>query len=309
MKKQPPSFGRLFGKPWSAALFGLAKNFGLQIFLALLVALYFASAPKTEKSVKSALLNPKYQADQIELFEPGQGRLVLTKAGSFWLGQFESDQAHGLDSSKNSVYFSCDSILIQKLLYNLQSIVNLYEISYTNSAKEKFGLRQDRAFSLKIWQKTQVVTSVKFGALDSQKRIALCADKNTKIWSTDSAALAPYLTVSPDFWAAPEIFPKDILGADKKYRHGKLALSPANPGAPLLASELDWSAARQKIFDSGDGNLYRALFLPKSGGDYYFAFEAVPSAQRPQEEKDALKKINAVWTVSAWTFERVFEGD
>ena len=299
-----------------AKIFALAKRARLQIFLAALIALYFAAAPKTEKAVTSALLNPKYEPDQIELFEPGRGRLLLTKAGGFWLGQAPLDCASsncGADSGagndafgasdqaldgENSLYFICDNTVVQKLLYNLKRIVKLYEISYKKSSENNFGLRQDRAFLIKIRQKSEVISSLKFGSVDSLGRIFLSADKNTKIWSTDSAPLAPYLTASADFWAAPEIFPKSVVGADKKWRHGKLA-----------RVALDWSPASVKTFDPGDGNLYRALFLPKADGDYLCRFEAVPAAHRPQEEKDALKKLNAVFDVSAWTYSRVFDGE
>ena len=292
------------GKARGAALCGLARRFRLQLFLAALVALYFLSAPKSEKAVTSALLNPKYEPDQIELFEPEKGSLVLSKAGAFWLGQLSLD-GEGAAGCEKCLYFICDNIVVNKLLYNLKSLVKLYEISDKKSAAASYGLRQDRAFSLKIRQKTQVVSSLKFGSVDSLARIFLCSDKNTKIWSTDSAALAPYLTARADFWAAPEIFPKDVVGEDKKYRHGKLAVGADKK--PLLADNFDWSGALAKTFDAGDGNVYRAYFLPRTDGDYWCRFEAVPAAQRSLEEKDALKKVNAVFLVSAWTYSRVFE--
>ncbi len=306
-KNSAPRFGL-------AKIFGLAKRFSLQIFLAALVALYFFAAPKTEKAVTSALLNPKYEPDQIELFEPGKGSLVLKKTDAFWLGQMPLDAAAlnggaegaaGAAGGENTLYFVCDNTVVNKLLYNLKSFLKLYEISDKKSAADSFGLRQDRAFLLKIRQKTQVVSSLKFGSVDSLGRIFLTADKNTKIWSTDSAALAPYLTANADFWAAPEIFPKDLVGVDKKYRRGKLAAGA--DGRPLLAAAFNWSDASVKVYDAGDGNLYRAYFLPRTDGDYWCRLEAVPAAQRPQEEKDAMKKLNAVFVVSAWTYSRALE--
>ena len=289
-----------------------AKKWRLQLALAALAALYFFSAPKAQKAASRALLNSKSEADKIELFEPGRGCLVLSKAGSFWLGEFLSEQSAddgrgGRNASdKKSLFFSCDSMLVEKLLYNLRKNVKVYEISDKKDAKNSFGLRQDRAFLIKIRRKSEVISSLNFGSVDSQNRIFFCVDNDTKIQLTDSAALAPYLTASADFWAAPEIFPKDIVGADKKWRHGKLAVAG---GQALLADGLDWSGAAEKVYDAGDGNIYRACFLRKPDGDYWFRFEAQPSAQRPEEEKAALKKINAVFDASAWTFEKVFEED
>ncbi|MBQ3837872.1 MAG: hypothetical protein II814_12195, partial [Treponema sp.] len=58
---------------------------------------------------------------------------------------------------------------------------------------------------------------------------------------------------------------------------------------------------------ANDGNVYKALFLPKTDGDYYFSLDVQPSVQRPQAEKDAIKKINAVFNASAWTAQRLLK--
>ena len=280
-----------------------AKKWKPQIFLAALALLYFAAAPKKEKSVTSALLNPKYQADKIELFEPGRGSLALSSAGSFWIGEFFSHEG----AAERRLFLACDKEQIEKFLANLKALVELIEISPRESSAEFYGLGDDKAFSIKVYQKGSVVSWLKFGSVDSVGRIFLRSQSNKKIWAADSKTLSPYLTARADFWAAPEIFPKDIVGSDKKYRHGRLALDSF--GSPLLATSVNWSGALEKKYDPGDGNIYRALFLPKTDGDYYCLFSAQPSAQRPQEEKAALNKINSVFLASAWTFERVFESE
>lgn len=289
----------------AAALFKkylfFAKKFRLQILFALLVLLYFAAAPKNEKFFERAFLTSMSEADKIEMSEPGRGSLSFSKCGSFWLGEFYSEEGES-----QPLFFCCDKSLVEKLLYNLQRKNRLYEISGSKDAKSAYGLRQDCAFSLKIRRKSEVILSLNFGSVDSKKRIFICVDNDTKISSTDSTAFAPYLALDANFWAAPEIFPKDIVGAEKKYRHGKLAVLD---GRPLKADDFDWTGAAEKDFDPGDGNFYRAYFLQRTDGDYCFRFEALPSAQRPSEEKAALKKINAVFLVSAWTFEKVFEED
>ena len=263
----------------------------LQILLVFLAAIFFAASPKREKSFNTALLNPKYDVDQIELLEPGGQGLVLKKCGSFWLGQKES-------RGSRILYFVCDSSLAENFIGGLKKIVRVEEISDKKNLAA-YGLKPGQAFLLCLKKDGKTLSQITFGNVDSLKRIFFSVPKRQKILSIDSDFFAPYLTADPNLWASPEIFPKSVVGIDKKYRHGRLAFD--------LQEDFDWSGASSKTFDAGDGNVYRALFLQRTDGDYWNRFEAVPAAQRPQEEKDALKKINAVFNVSAWTYGRVME--
>ncbi len=272
------------------------KKFFPQILLLFLAALFFLSAPKKEKTFKTALLNPKRSVQKIVLGDPKFGKISLEKAGSFWLGKKEF-------SDGKAAFFPCDSDAIKGLLSALKKISTVAEVSGSKKLSS-YGLEKGGAFFLGLYDDGEKeAVSIYFGSLDSRRRIFFFVPKRQKIFAIDSQPLAPYLSLDMNFWASPEIFPKDIVGADKKWRRGKMALSPK--GQALLAQDFDWSGAKEKIFDAGDGNLYKALFLPADEGDYYCLFLARPSAQRPQVEKEALKKINSISLVSSWTFERL----
>lgn len=279
-----------------AKFFSQIKKFRLQILLAFLAALYFLSAPRSEKSFTTALLNPKHKVQKIVLGNLVQGKLVLQKSGSFWLGQ--KNVADG-----KALFFASDSALVESFLSVLKRISTVYEVSNTINLKA-YGLEKGGAFYLELFDGDKSVLSVIFGSVDSRRRLYFFVPERESIFSIDSEALAPYLSASENLWANAEIFPKEIVGSDKKYRRGKLATMGKQP---LLADGINWTGALEKDYDPGDGNIYRAFFLPKTDGDYYYRFEAQPSVQRPGEEKEALKKINAVFNVSAWTFERVME--
>lgn len=279
-----------------AKVFSQIKKFRLQILLALLAALYFLSAPKSEKSFTTALLNPKHKVQKIVLGNLEQGKLVIQKTGSFWLGQ--KNVADGKD-----LFFICDPALAENFLSVLKRISTVYEVSNTINLKA-YGLEKGGAFYLELFDGEKSVLNIIFGSVDSAHRLFFFVPERQKIFSIDSESLAPCLSASENLWASPEIFPKEIVGTDKKYRHAKLA---SLQGQPLLADDINWQNALAKDYDAGDGNVYRAFFLPKTDGDYYCRLQVQPSAQRPQEEKDSLKKINAVFNVSAWTFERVME--
>lgn len=280
----------------NSKILSLAKKFRLQMLLAALVAIYFLSAPKSEKSFKSVFLNPKYGVDSIELCEKG-GALFLEKAGSFWLGSLD------LENGKK-LCFACDNLLVEKFLSNLRNVSDFYEISSGQGAKAGYGLDDADSFSLTLRQGDKKVLSVNFGSVDSRRRVFFCIEGKSKILAVDSESLSPYLTASENFWASPEIFPIGVVGMDLKYRRGKASLKN---GKPLLAEDLNWSGALEKTFDAKDGNVYKALFLPSADGDYYFALASNPSAQRDPVEKAALLKINSVFNVSSWTVERLLK--
>lgn len=279
-----------------AKVFSKIKNFRLQILLALLAALYFLSAPKSEKSFTTALLNPKHKVQKIVLGNLEQGKIVLQKTGGFWLGQKNA-------ADQKDLFFASDSALVESFLSVLKRISTVYEVSNTLNLKA-YGLEKGGAFYLELFDGEKSVLNIIFGSVDSAHRLFFFVPERQKIFSIDSEDLAPCLSASENLWASPEIFPKEIVGSDKKYRHAKLA---SLQGHPLLADDINWQDALAKDYDAGDGNVYKAFFLPKTDGDYYCRLQVQPSAQRPQEEKDALKKINAVFNVSAWTFERVME--
>ena len=279
-----------------AKFFSQIKKFRLQILLAFLAALYFLSAPRSEKSFTTALLNPKHKVQKIVLGNLEQGKIVLQKTGGFWLGQKNA-------ADQKDLFFASDSALVESFLSVLKRISTVYEVSNTLNLKA-YGLEKGGAFYLELFDGDKSVLSVIFGSVDSRRRLYFFVPERESIFSIDSEALAPYLSASENLWASAEIFPKDIVGSDKKYRRGKLATMGKQP---LLADGINWTGALEKDYDPGDGNVYRAFFLPKTDGDYYYRFEAQPSVQRPDEEKEALKKINAVFNVSAWTFERVME--
>lgn len=302
----------------------IAKKFFPQIILAILVAIFFIANPKSEKSFESALVNPKYEIDEISLRYEKEGIATISKRGAFWICDYVSPEG------KNAV-FPCDSKLVKNLLDFSRSVVKVYEISDNLKNIDSFSLSQDDAFCLEFSQNGKTVSKIFFGAADSMRRIAFYVDKQKKIFCTDSAILA-YLTLSPDFWCDPNIFPESVcdkigggtlaisplaIGIEKdlsqiaRLRHGKIFLgeTPNFSLEDLRYSQNGFSAELPcaKI-DDGRGNIYQAFFMPTGGaeGDYFCRFTAIPSAARNESEALAIKSLDYVTTVSAWTFGRIF---
>lgn len=302
----------------------IARKYFPQIVLAFLVAIFFIASPKSEKSFDTALVNPKYEIDEISLRYEKEGSATLSKRGAFWICDYVSPEG------KKAV-FPCDNAVVKNLLDYSRNIVKVYEISDNLKSRNSLGLSQTDAFCLEFSQNGKTVSKIFFGAADSRRRIAFYVEKQKKIYCTDSAILS-YLTLSPDFWCDPNIFPESVcdkidgatlaitplaIGIEKdlsqitRLRHGKIFLGeiPNFSLEGLRRSQNGFSMDFPCVkIDDGKGNVYEAFFLPTESaeGDYFCRFVAQPSAVRSEAESLAIKSLDYVTTVSAWTFGRIF---
>lgn len=302
----------------------IARKYFPQVILAFLVAVFFIASPKTEKSFETALVNPKYEIDEISLRYEREGSATISKRGAFWTCDYVSPEG------KRAV-FPCDGTVVKNLLGCSRNVITVYEISDSLKNMDSLGLSQEDAFCVEFSQDGKTVSKIFFGAADSRRRIAFYVDSQKKIYCTDSAILS-YLTLSPDFWCDPNIFPESVcdkmdgatiaisplaigtepdLSQISRLRHGKIFLDeiPAFSleGLRYFENRISSELPCVKI-DDGRGNVYEAFFMPTGGaeGDYFCRFVALPSAARSEAESLAIKSLDYVTTVSAWTFGRIF---
>lgn len=300
----------------------IAKKSVSYIVLVVLVAIFFIARTKTEQSFSAALVNPKYEIDTISLRYEKEGRsAALSNCGSFWTCDYASPEGKAV--------FPCDNAVIQKFLEHSRNIVKIYEISDSLKNREAFGLSQDASFCVEFFQSGETVSKLYFGTADLRRRVAFCVDKQEKIYSTNSAILS-YLTLSPDFWCDPNIFPESVcdgmdggtlaitpLAIEKELskiaslRHGSVFLDEINGFSleDVRRSQNGISGGFPFVsVDDGKGNVYQAFFMPTGGAedDYFCRFVALPSVARSEREALAIKSLDYVTTVSAWTFGRIF---
>lgn len=302
----------------------IARKYFPQVILAFLVAIFFIASPKSEKHFETALVNPKYEIDEISLRYEREGSATISKRGAFWTCDYVSPEG------KRTV-FPCDGTVVKKLLGCSRSVITVYEISDSLKNMASLGLSQEDAFCVEFSQDGNAVSKIFFGAADSRRRIAFYVDSKKKIYCTDSAILS-YLTLSPDFWCDPNIFPESVcdkmdgatiaisplaigtepdLSQISRLRHGRIFLDEI-PGFSLEGLRHSQNGFSMDLpcvkIDDGRGNVYQAFFMPTGGaeGDYFCRFVAQPSAARSEAESLAIKSLDYVTTVSAWTFGRIF---
>ena len=108
---------------------------------------------------------------------------------------------------------------------------------------------------------------------------------------------------------------ENSVGKIARLRHGKVSLEEipdfwSEKWRFVLQCEFseEFAFASKVKIDDGKGNIYQAFFKPTKGaeGDYFCRFVGFPSAARSESESLAIKSLDYVTTVSAWTFTQIF---
>ncbi len=284
----------------------------------------------------TALLNGKYSIKRIELYNSIEGHLTLEKYGTFWGGEYTA-------GSGTTLYFVCDGVLIQNLLDTACRIRKIHEVSKYESSWEKLSLDTENAFSMKfITGDGTAASQIYFGNMNyNGSRIYFRAGTKSTAYETEKD-IAAYLSSDCSFWADPHLIPIDLTGkldssniqqvkikdiftenggfikkteylkleseyfkytADQlpKLRHGKIL----KVSVPL--SERNSSV----MVADGKGNEYVLLFSPFEHEDgtleYFCRFQVqAASSVRPESEKEFIDKINCTYSVSSWTYKKIF---
>ena len=309
--------------------------------LGILVLVFLADKIATSRkeyryAYDTALLNSRYSISRIELFNSIEGHLTLEKYGSFWSGEYTT-------SGGVPLYFVCDGILVQNLLDTAGRIRKIHEVSKYESSWKKLSLDTENAFSMKFITEDGILASqIYFGNMNHNgSRIYFRGGTDSTAYETEKD-IAAYLSSDCSFWADPHLIPFDLAGkldssniqqiiikdiftekdgyiketeylkpeseyfkytADQlpKLRHGKILKVPV---------QLTESTSSVMVAD-GKGNEYRLLFSPFEHEDgtleYFCRFQVqATSSVRPAAEKDFIDKINCIYSVSSWTYKKIF---
>lgn len=292
------------------------------------------------KSVESAILNPSHrnEVNLIEI-ESGEGSSVtLKKQGEFWLlsKAFENG---------NEICTLADSKIISSLLENAGKIRNIYKISEKESDYLSLGISENQGTSISFSQNNnRMYTKVHFGYTNSLKnRIYFRSEASKAVYETEND-IFQFLTTETSYWSegqiAPEIknpvqitlktekdseqnfSPRTITLDEKteKFQSKSHAILSLRHGK---VSPLDSSDSLKKIsiltLQDGNGRLSRIDFFVKwadAEGDsinqlsekeisYFYKKTVTPSQIDSQENIFAFYSENALYEISAWTYEKI----
>ena len=174
-----------------------------------LISLVFSNKDKNaQKSIESAILNPKYKNDvaKIEISKnsgTGEGGIItLSKQGDFWLLSKESE-------SGESICTIADSKIISSLIENAAKIRKTYAISEKISDYESLGLTEDFSTSISFLKNnSNLYTKVHFGYSDSLKNRIFLRSESSKTAYECENDFQQYLTAQTNYWSEGEILPE-----------------------------------------------------------------------------------------------------
>lgn len=249
----------------------------------------------TRKSVKTALINSKYEKSISEFtLKKGENFLYLRKVDNLWL----------VSNKQDANYIPANSKLVQEFISDLIKVVKLYQISNTLPAQNKFGLTDDNTFAIMYGQ-----NELFFGAYNFSNTFRyLMTGKNTKVYEIDTS-LDKYLSTSIQVWSDPYIIAKSIKNLKPEdvqiirgttrndydvekfleLRHGGTAISANNGGEiqSLLFECGDTSEITVKIYKSFNENEY--------------------NVNVKYDLENPVQKIDFTVKISSWTYNKIKE--
>ncbi|MBR5934450.1 MAG: DUF4340 domain-containing protein [Treponema sp.] len=321
------------------------KAFALSSVLAFLVMLFaFSFLTKTDftktKSVKSALLNPKYELSKITISHPKAGQLELLNLDDFW-------GAHFTLQDQTDLTFPADSSIVKDFI-NLSQTIQEFAIiidakEHISSSKiiqkyKTFGLNEEDAVCVTFYNsQNTAVSKLYFGFLNQTlDRIFVKNDKNITVYSIDSK-IADYLDLDTSFWSDHNILPKSIsknlksdsiqsmtfYDIDAGNKNAALTQKPASEKAYAKIVSLRYSkivlgesvkqsadnATCVKVFD-GKGTEYTYIFVPSVIGNencYTYRLHIEPSIIYTDRQKEFISNLNGTYCISEWTFNSLKE--
>lgn len=286
----------------------------------------------TQKSVESAILNPshKNEVNLIEI-ESGEGsQITLKKQGDFWLLSKTIENG-------NEIYTLADSKIITALLENASKIRKIYKITEKESDYLSLGISEKQKTSISFSQNSdKLYTKVYFGHSDSIKnRIYFRSDSSKTVYETEND-IHQFLTKDLNYWSEGGIVPEikntvqitlkveadskqsispRTITLDEKSKdfqsksHTLLSLRHGN----ILSEE---TSSIKKIstltLQDGNGRIAKIDFFEKREGftdsseiSYFYKKSVTPSQIDSQENIFAFYSENALYEISAWTYERI----
>lgn len=296
-------------------LFFYAMDFILLLIFILVLIPFSKNSKKSSK--KSALLNPKYKnlVEKIEINFPLESddfstNFTFYKKGSFWFGEMPVKKSNissefqiAQNDDFNKIYFPLDNQTINNLLEKFTLIVNMYKKSDNQKDFSSFNLLENNSRCIIFYDSNdEILSQIYFDKEDDfTSRIAFRIPSENEVWETDNS-FSIYLNSESSFWADPFLEPQCITrfsrkDAERGLRHGKI-LEDFFPDDFVSSENL------KKDFGNGNEIIYEIF---KDDSQIFIKTKFIPGIINSQIEKDALQKVNYIYSVSEWTYEKFLE--
>ncbi len=293
------------------------------------LSLIFPTGKKNaQKTVKSAILNPKYKDDLSEIkITVSNDSILIKKYEDLWL----MTKKNGDEETSTLA----DSAIINSLVEKAIKIQNMYKISDKKSNFDALKVTESNSTSISfIGKDNKLYTKVHFGYKNSLlNRIALRAENSNSVFEAENL-FDQYLNCDINYWADGLILneasnPLYITFSDEKtdlktsetnasFSETKKTLTSLRHGRILHKGDLkNMSFESKLIMQNGDGRIVKIYFYKENAskirgtktendeGSYFYTRSFIPSPLDSKERAEALKKDDALYEISSWTYERI----
>ena len=228
----------------------------------LLVILYSFSVfkkPEAEqrKALSTALVNPKYRDDisRISIFNGGKS-LTLDKSLGYW---------QLLDDENEYIKLAADSSLVNKMLEELTSVIDVYKVSDKGGKVLKdFGLESagQEAFIFDFYCAEEKAGEILFGKNDfSQTNRYVKSASSSTVYETKDF-IQNYLSTSIQFWSEPFIISQNVCGAIKASDIQRVIIN----NKVYTPSSKDFSSYTSKLLELRHGGFYQTAAGSSAAG-------------------------------------------
>lgn len=291
-----------------------------------------------QKSVDSALLNPKYKNDvslivvQDRASENGN-EISIKKIGETFFVQ---------QDGKNDF---ADSKIIELLLNNFTKIRKLYKISKNNHKNVKKNIHSDDSISAK-----SIKNNTSYEDFSSREKIISFYDsKNSLIsqicFSSQNQLLnritifasetfyeieddvSQFLTQNFNYWADGSFFPEiknlvkmtySLNGTESSTSPRQISFSEENADFQAVKSEIlalrhgnksetqfDFASCYSSLRIEDGSGLISVMSFQKMPDGNFLCFKKIFSSELDSQNSKSLQSINAVYEISSWTLKKV----
>lgn len=281
----------------------------------------FFNLNKSQQSVKSAVLNPKYSK---AVFEIDFGNnFMLAKENDFWFVNFMD------------FVIPANQIEVSKFLEKISKVQHFYKISDSMASLKKLKLSEinnsDFYITFKYSDEKADVKKSSTILFNLQKQasgqIFLRSLANFSSFAINDSDFASYLTGKIDFWADASIIPKSVFAKDKLnsiqritiFKGNKKSAEKTGSGVEKLSSLTHGQVFTDKSFlnnsknteiyslfvEYGDTSKIKIDVFPYKAENYVLYYTFFPAKHYEAQKAKSIAKMNFAFTISLWTLQNI----
>ncbi len=290
----------------------------LTLFFGIIFFLSFWPDKNSEKGIKTAILNPKYenQIDSIVLSKNGK-ELKLFKENNIWKGSVSPscDKESKDFSEKKEAVFPVEQKLVKNLIEKLKKVRILYKNSDRLTMLQPFSLDDSSSFLVSYSGKNCPSASIFFGKQDfSKTMIYMRMNEKPSVFKAEDDFSA-FLNNDSGFWIDPYIIPRNITEPAKKIEIQKVSFISKGMRKNIIPNTEKAQASIEKFQELRHGSVYTEVLPQKFIGTLQIESDELSKFsmdfyERNEQDIVIFYNLDSFYygtLVSNWTYSKILE--